>query len=54
VTRVDIVIPPAYDGGGDSVAVSVTVPEFGVSSVVGVGGPAGGRFWSLVCALGVV
>ncbi len=43
-------------------AVSVTVPESGVSSVVGVGGllssevggPAGGSIWSLVCALGVV
>ncbi len=43
-------------------AVSVTVPGSGVSSVVGVGallssvvgGPAGGRIWSLVCALGVV
>lgn len=43
-------------------AVSVTVPGSAVSSVVGVGGPlwsevggpAGGRIWTLVCALGVV
>ncbi len=40
----------------------MTVPESVVTSVVGVGGPAtsdvggpaGGKFWSLVCALGVV
>jgi hypothetical protein len=44
------------------VAVSVTVPGSGVSSVVGVGDavladvddPADGMFWSLVCGLGVV
>jgi hypothetical protein len=50
-----------YGGGGSKLAVSVTVPLFGVSSVVEVGDPpvdvgepAGGRFASLVCGLGVV
>jgi hypothetical protein len=51
-----------YGGGGSRLAVSVTVPDSGVSSVVAggdpspvdVGGPAGGMSWSLVCALGVV
>ena len=71
--RVEVIIPPAYvtipwfwaaitAEAAAKVAVSVTVPDSGVSSVVGggdpspvdVGGPAGGRSWSLVCALGVV
>jgi hypothetical protein len=72
--RVEVIIPQAYatavprsvafhyGGGGNSVAVSVTVPESVVSSDLGVGGPfssdvggpAGGRSWSLVWALGVV
>jgi hypothetical protein len=49
-----------YGGVGSSVAVSVTVPGLGVSSVVVAAplddgaGPAGGRSVSLVCGLGVV
>jgi hypothetical protein len=52
---------PAYGGGGSSVAVSVTVPDCGVSWVVVVGDDplgvvdrADGSSWSLVCGLGVV
>jgi hypothetical protein len=72
--RVEVIIAPAYAtstpnsvafgyvGGGNSVAVSVTVPGSVVSSDVDDGDPprpdvvvpAGGRTWSLVCGLGVV
>ena len=71
IRRVDVRMSPAYvtaerifdpyGGGGSKLAVSVTVPRSGVSSVVGVGAPPlvvdepeGGRFCSLVCGIGVV
>jgi hypothetical protein len=63
--RVEVLIAEAYvrrvyGGGGIKVAVSVTVPGSGVSSVVEVGDPVladvddpvDGMFWSLVCGLG--
>jgi hypothetical protein len=50
-----------YGGGGNNFAVSVTVPGWGVSSVVDVGdrlslldGVVVGKFCSLVRGLGVV